>query len=285
MTAQIAEAESKARAIQLQQAEVEAKLAAAQNAYDAMKSTATDAPGAVAEVDLINGQRNVEAIQAQMRAVGGSVEAAQAAVRALRVMQSYLTISAPFAGIVTERNIHPGALVGPNAGSGQPPLFKLEQVARLRLVVAVPEAVAGSIVDGVKVSFTVPSFPGEEFNGVVRRIAHSLDEKTRSMAVELDVDNTDLRLAPGMYTETVWPVRKSRPSLLVPPSSVVVTTERSFVVRVIDGKAEWVNVKRGASVGDLVEVYGALKAGDTILRRGTDEARPGTTITPAVPKS
>jgi RND family efflux transporter MFP subunit len=154
----------------------------------------------------------------------------------------------------------------------------------LRLVVAVPEAVVGGVVEGGKVAFTVPAFPGEEFSGVVRRIAHSLEEKTRSMAVEMDVDNSDLRLAPGMYPEVTWPVHKARSSLLVPPSSVVTTTERTFVIRVKDGKAEWVNVKRGPSVGDLLEVYGALKAGDTILRRGTDEIRPGTPVTATAPK-
>ena len=284
MTAQIAEGESKVRALQLQQAESEARLAAAQSAYEAMRSTAAQAPGAVAEVDLVNAQKNADAVRAQGRAVGGSVEAAQASVRAIRAMEAYLRIPAPFAGVITERNVHPGTLVGPNAGAGQPPALKLEQVSRLRLVVAVPEPVVGGVVEGGKVAFTVPAFPGEEFSGVVRRIAHSVEEKTRSMAVEMDVDNSDLRLAPGMYPEVTWPVHKARPSLLVPPSSVVTTTERTFVIRVKDGKAEWVNVKRGPSVGDLQEVYGALKAGDTVLRRGTDEIRPGTPITAAAPK-
>ena len=104
------------------------------------------------------------------------------------------------------------------------------------------------------------------------------------MAVELDVENPDLRLAPGMYPELTWPIRKKNPSLLVPPTSIVTTTERTFVVRVKDGKAEWVNVKRGQSVGDLVEVYGALKAGDTVLRRGSDEVRPGTAVSIAATK-
>jgi len=284
IAAQITEAESKVRALQLQQSEFEAKLAAAQSAYEAMKSTATEAPGAVAELDLINAQKNADAVRAQMRAVGGSVEAAQASVRALRVMEGYLRMSAPFAGVITERNVHPGALVGPSAGAGQPPALRLEQVARLRLVIAVPEAVVGGILEGAKVSFAVPAYPGEDFSGTIRRVARSLEEKTRSMAVELDVDNADLRLAPGMYPEVIWPVRKSRPSLLVPPSSVVSTTERTFVVRVKDGKAEWVNVKRGQSVGDLIEVYGPLKAGDTVLRRGTDEVRPGTPVVAAAPK-
>ena len=285
MTAQIAEGESKVRALQLQQAEVEARLAAAQSAYEAMRSTAAEAPGAVAEVDLVNAQKNADAIRAQGRAVGGSVQAAQASARALRVMEAYLRISAPFAGVITERNVHPGALIGPNAGAGQLPALRLEQVSRLRLVVAVPEAVVGGIVESARVPFTVPAFPGDDFSGVLRRIAHSVEEKTRSMAVELDVDNSDLRLAPGMYPEVIWPVHKARPSLLVPPSSVVTTTERTFVVRVKDGKAEWVNVKRGPSVGELVEVYGALKAGDTILRRGTDEIKPGTAVTAIAPKS
>jgi RND family efflux transporter MFP subunit len=148
----------------------------------------------------------------------------------------------------------------------------------------VPEAVIGDVTDGTRIPFSVPAFPGEEFNGTLRRVAHALDERTRSMAVELDVENPDLRLAPGMYPEIMWPVRKKKPSLLVPPTSIVTTTERTFVVRVKDGKAEWVNVKRGQSVGDLVEVFGALKSGDTILRRGSDEIRPGTAVTVAAAK-
>jgi hypothetical protein len=81
-----------------------------------------------------------------------------------------------------------------------------------------------------------------------------------------------------MYPEVQWPVRRPQPSLLVPPTSIVTTTERTFVVRVNNGVAQWVNVSRGARVGDLVEVFGALKDGDTILRRGTDEVREGSKV-------
>ena len=127
-------------------------------------------------------------------------------------------------------------------------------------------------------SFTVPAYPGETFFGVLSLVAHELDEKTRSMAVELDVRNPDLRLGAGMYPEVQWPVRRPQPSLLVPPSSIVATTERTFVIRVSNGVAQWVNVGRGARVGDLVEVFGALKDGDTIVRRGTDEIREGAKV-------
>ncbi len=98
------------------------------------------------------------------------------------------------------------------------------------------------------------------------------------MAVELDVNNPGLRLAPGMYPEVVWPVRSPRPSLLVPPTSIVTTTEQTFVIRVKDGAVEWVRVARGPTFGNLVQVYGDLKQGDTIVRRGTDELRAGTRV-------
>ena len=124
----------------------------------------------------------------------------------------------------------------------------------------------------------VPAFPGETFHGVLSRIAHALDEKTRTMAAELDVKNPDLRLGAGMYPEVQWPVRRPQASLLVPPTSIVTTTERTFVIRVKNGVAEWVNVSRGARVGDLIEIFGALKEGDTIVRRATDELREGAKV-------
>ncbi len=277
MEAQLAEARSKGQAIGLQRAEAAAKLAAAESTYLRLKA-ASATPGAVAENDLIVSQKNVEAAQALVEAYERSSKAAQASVQALEDLKSYLTIKAPFSGIITERNVHPGALVGPGSGSASMPLLRLQQISRLRLVVAVPEALVGAIVKGARVPFTAPAFPGETFYGVVSRIAHALEEKTRTMPVELDVPNPGLRLGPGMYPEVQWPVRKARPSLLVPPTSIVTTTERTFVIRVKDGAAEWVTVTRGAPVGNLVEVFGALKEGDLIVRRGSDELREGTKV-------
>lgn len=281
MLAHIAEAQSKAQALGLQRSEAEAKLAAAQSTYERLKA-ASATPGVVAENDVIVAQKAAEAAQALVRSYEDSIKAAQAQVQAVKDLEEYLTLKAPFDGIITERSVHPGALVGP--GSGATPLLRLHQVSRLRLVVAVPEALVGAMVKGARVPFTVPAYPGETFYGVLNLVAHDLDEKTRTMPVELDVRNADLRLSAGMYPEVQWPVRRPQPSLLVPPTTIVTTTERMFVIRVKDGAAEWVNVSRGARVGDLIEVFGPLKDGDTIVRRGTDEIREGTKVNVQPPK-
>ena len=274
MQAQIAEAESKVQAIELQRVEAEAKLASAQSTYQSLKGAA-ETPGVVAGNDVIVAEKAVEAARANVNSYQGTLKAAQASVRSFKDLEQYLTISAPFSGVIVERDVHPGALVGPNSTI---PLLRLRQTSRLRLVVAVPEAIVAGIMDGAQVPFTVPAFPMETFRGVVARIAHSLDDKTRTMAVELDVSNPNLRLAPGMYPEVRWPVHNSRASLLVPPTSIVTTTEKTFVVRIKNGIVEWVPVMRGAAVGNLVEVFGSLKPGETIAKRGTDELRAGARV-------
>jgi hypothetical protein len=105
------------------------------------------------------------------------------------------------------------------------------------------------------------------------------------MAVELDFPNRAGALPPGMYPSVKWPVRGQAAVLWVPRTSVVTTTERTFVIRDHAGRAEWVDVKKGAAEGDLVSVIGNLKAGDMVVRRATDEIREGNPIqTPAKSK-
>jgi membrane fusion protein, multidrug efflux system len=275
LAARIAEAEAKVKALEYQQAEAEARIVAAQSTYDRMKA-ASATPGVIAGNELIQAEKQVDVERARIRAAESSVEAARAAVKSEQDIQAYLRITAPITGVITERNVHPGALVG--MGGGAAPMFQLESETRLRLVVAVPEIDLGGIIRGARVSFTVPAYPAEMFTGVISRLAHSVDPKTRSMSAELDVTNKSGRLAPGMYPSVNWPVRTDKPSLLVPPSAIASNSERTFLIRVQNGIAEWVNVKKGAPVGDLVEVYGPLEAGDVVLRRGSEEIRPGSRL-------
>jgi membrane fusion protein (multidrug efflux system) len=273
MKAHILEAESKAQAVEAQRAEAQAKLTAEEGTLGRLWQAAAT-PGVVAGNDILLAEKAVEAARARVQSLENSARAAREALEALRELERYLVVTAPFDGVITERHVHPGALVGPSTEA----LFELEQVARLRLVVPVPEADLGTVTKGTRVTFTVSSYPGETFAGCVARVARSLDPKTRTMPVEVDIVNTGDRLAPGMYPEVNWPVRRARPSLLVPPSAVVTTTERTFVIRVKDGQAEWVNVARGAAAGGLVEVVGSIRAGDLLVRRASDEIRDGTRV-------
>lgn len=272
MQAQIAEAESKVQAAEADRLQAAAELAAAQSTYQ-RTAEAAKTPGAVAGNDLILAQKQVDAAQALVNSREKASAAAQSAVNALQAMLAYLKITAPFDGVVTDRLVHPGALVGP--GGPDPALLVIQQVSHLRVVVPVPEEDVGGIIPGAKVEFSVPAFPRRTFSGTIARIAHALDQKTRTMSVELDVMNRDGALAPGMYPSVKWPVRSPQPELFVPRTSVVTTTERTFVIRDQAGRAEWVDVKKGAAEGDLVEVFGNLKPGDQLVRRATDEIRDG----------
>jgi membrane fusion protein, multidrug efflux system len=146
------------------------------------------------------------------------------------------------------------------------------------LIVPVPEAYTAVVNAGTEIPFSVAAYPGQTFSGTVARNAQAVDVTTRTMAIELDVTNKDGRLAPGTFCQVRWPVRRAGPSLFVPSGSVASTTDRTFVVRIRNGKTEWVDVKTGLTSGPLVEVFGDLQAGDEIASRGTDEMRPGTEV-------
>lgn len=274
MKARIAEAESKVQAAESDRAQARAQLAGVESTHERLKKAA-ETPGAIAGNELIQSEKLVEAAQALVHSRQQAGRAAEAFLRAQKDLEAYLKITAPFDGVVTERLVHPGALVGPGADSV---LLIIQQVSRLRLIVAVPEENIGGIVAGAKVPFRVPAFPERAFSGTVARVSHTVDPKTRTMAVELDIANRDGSLSPGMYPTLKWPVRRSHPALYVPKTSVVTTTERTFVIRNRNGNAEWVDVKKGAAADDLIEVMGGLQPGDMVVRRATDELREGAPI-------
>ena len=279
LAAQRSEAQAKLQTAEAQQVEAEAKLAADESTYRRLNAAAST-PGVVAGNDLEVARQAAEAARARVRAAQDSANAAKQALRSIAEVEDYLQVKAPFEGVITERNVHPGALVGPSGGPGvAAPMVRIETPSRLRLVIPVPEAYVAGIPEGTNVEFTVATYPGQTFSAPVARIAQSVDVKTRTMPVELDVSNPAGRLAAGMFSEVLWPVGRPRPTLFVPTSAVARTTERVFVIRIRDGKAEWVDVKTGATSVNLIEVFGNLKEGDQVALRGTDELRPGTPVT------
>jgi len=273
MEAQVAEAEAKVKAAESAASEARAKLVAAESTYKRLKE-ASATEGAISGNELVIGGQAAEALRDTVLASESAIAAAKASLAAIQKMQQYLNISAPFPGVITERLAHPGALAGPSAG----PLLRLEQVSRLRLVVAVPEANFAGIQPGTKVPFQVSAYPTRTFAGNVARIARTIDQKTRTMSVELDVQNTSGLLAPGMYPQVDWPIQSPGRALLVPATSVVRTTERVFVIRVKNGRAEWVNIRQGAREGGFVQIFGDVAPGDVIVRNASDEIRDGSPL-------
>jgi RND family efflux transporter MFP subunit len=246
-----------------QRAEAESKLSAERSTFERTRAAA-ETPGAVAKHDI--------------EVAEGAVKADEARVQSLKTLESYLSVRAPFDGVITERNVHPGALVGPSAGANAAPMMRMESVGHLRLTVAVPETDVGAISEGAKAEFVVRTWPGQRFGGVIKRVAHAIDPRTRTMPVELDVENGNNKLAPGMFADVFWPIRRETPSLFVPPGAIVQTTERTYVDRVREGTIEQVVVQRGTALKDRVEVFGSLQAGDTVLRRGSEELKDGAKV-------
>ena len=277
LRAQRSEAEARIQSARSQRIEAEARLASDQATLQRLKAAAAT-PGVVAGNDVDIAQRTVEAAEARVEQWKQNEQAARDAAMVVSELESYLRITAPFDGVVTERNVHVGTLVGP----ATPSIVRVQQVSRLRLTVPVPETAIAGVAQGEMVSFTVPAYPGETFTGRVARPGRAVDPKTRTMPVELDIPNPAGRLAPGMFAQVAWAQRRGRPSLFVPATAIATTTERTFVVRVRDNQAEWVDVKRGASMEQLVEVFGALNEGELVAVRGTDEIRQGTRVTPKV---
>jgi len=280
LTAQRAQANAAYRSTESQLAAGEAKLTADQATYLHM-SAAAKVPGVVAANDLEIAQQVARSGEANVAALEKAVQAAQENLRAVAQLESYLNITAPFDGQVTTRYVHPGALVGPQGGTGaMMPIVQIQTLTRHRLVVPVPEYDAASIPEATKVSFTVPSYPGRVFTAPIARISRAVDIKTRTMPVELDVRDPGAELNPGTFCEVSWPVRRAYPTLFVPASAVASDLERTFVVRIRDNKAEWVDVKTGARSGTLAEVFGDLNEGDQVAVRGSDQLRPGTEVSP-----
>ena len=275
LVAQRAQAESALRGAQSQLTSVQAKLNADKGTYLHLASAA-QTPGVVAENDVMVASQTATADQGQVQSAENNVAAAREVLRSVSQLESYLNIYAPFDGVVTTRNLHPGALVGPASGpSGTMPIVQIADATHLRLVVPVPEAYVGEMQAGQQVAFTVPANPGQTFHAPIARISHDVSPNTRTMPVELDVHNSDNSLASGSFSSVQWPVRRAVPTMFVPVSAVTNDQQRTFIERVRNGKVEWVDVVTGLSVNGNVEVFGDLKPGDEVIRNATDAIRPG----------
>jgi RND family efflux transporter MFP subunit len=278
LNSQRSQAEAAVRAAQSQLATAQAKLASDNGTYLHMVA-ASKTPGVLAENDVAVANQTVSADKGLVDAAEQDVAAARDALRSISQTESYLTITAPFEGIVTTRNLHPGALIGPASGNGgAQPILQIVDDKRLRLVVPIPEAQVGNMKIGQLVSFTVPAYPGQSFKAPVQRISREVDEKSRTMPVELDVQNRDGRLSPGSFTTVSWPLERGYPTMFVPSSAVTNDQQHTFVIRVRNSKAEWVTVQTGQTVDGDIEVFGDLASGDQVVKTASDAIHSGDSV-------
>lgn len=232
--------------------------------------------GAVSANELETAYARMMSDSAQAEAFAQNLEAARAQMASQQQLVAYLSVKAPFDGTITERNISPGDLVGSDSNK---PLFVLEDRSRLRLTVAIPENLANALAEKSVVTFSVQADPSKTYEAHFARSSNSVEEKNRSMYAEFDFDNADDNLKAGMYAEVRLPITRNKPTLFVPRTSIIHSTEGVFLVRVNNETAEWVAIQKGNSLDSLVEVFGPLKAGEQIVKSASEELRNGQAIT------
>ena len=261
LISQLAAAESKYKS---QQAIYESSNATYQRILDASKT-----PGTISknDVDIAVAKRNSD--QAQM-------EAALADYKARNTITDYLTIHAPFDGVISARNVNLGAYIGPAGKGSVLPIFTLQQQRYLRLVIEIPEAYKSFIKLNNVVNFTVKSYPDQVFSGKIIRRAGVMDKALRSEHIELDVHNDDLKLSPGMVAEAVIGIESEPGTFIVPRGAVVNSPEGVFMIEDVKGIARRVRVRVGRLTDGQAEVFGDnLVAGATFVTRGSEEIKNG----------
>ncbi len=238
--------------------------------YDRLLET-SKTPGTISPNDL-------EQAVARKNSDFAQLEAAESAHKEIMETQNYLQIRAPFAGVITARNINPGAYVGPAGKGSELPLFNLQEQKRLRLVLSVPEAYTSYLNQKNEVSFTVRSMRGHSFSATIKRLSGSIDSRLRSQRVEMDVSNNDKKLLPGMVAEVNLLLPANDSAFIVPKSAVVNSTESVFVIRVVNNQPQRVEVKTGRDANGFVEIFGNLQVGDLLLRAASEEIKNGTVL-------
>lgn len=219
-----------------------------------------------------------DARAADVAAAGANIAAAQATVTANRAnvarleqMQSFERVVAPFDGVITARNVERGDLVSTGSAPGVKPLFSIAQSSILRIQVDVPQSEAVNIADGQRAVITVKERLGREFTGKVVRNADSLDRAARTMLTEVQVDNQDGSLLPGMYAQVQFTLRGQHTALIIPTSSLVIDHSGMHVAVVKDDNTiHFAPVVIGRDMGTQVEVLSGIQSADALVSNPND---------------
>lgn len=259
------EVEEHLSAAKLKYSEAKSVFLASKDKYERLLQTSAT-PGTVSAYDL-------NTAKAKMMADSATVQGEWANFKAQEDLYNYLTVTAPFDGVITERNIHPGALVGPGTQSTTQPMLVLQQQSKLRLSVSVPEEYSMQIHDGSTVHYHLNAVPGQDFTATISRRSGNLNDKFRSENIEIDVDNSSGKFISGMYAEVTIPAAGTATAFVVPNTAIVTTTERKYIVAVKGRKTKWIDITQGNQSSDSTEVFGTIDVGDRIITNASYEIK------------
>jgi RND family efflux transporter MFP subunit len=200
-----------------------------------------------------------------LSAVKAAAQSSAANVRRLEQLQSFEKIYAPFDGIITARNTDIGALIDAGANTQPRELFHIAAIRKLRLYVAVPEVYSRAARSGAPATLTLDEFPGQSFHGTLVRNANSIDMASRTLLVEVDVDNPTGQLLPGAYVFVHLKLPDQTRSVTIPSNTLIFRKEGLQVGLVRDGKAELVPVKISRDYGNSVEIVSGLQPRDAVI--------------------
>ncbi|SNT36310.1 RND family efflux transporter, MFP subunit [Granulicella rosea] len=225
--------------------------------------------------DAVSKQESDQA-NSDLTARTSAVASAQANVRRLQQMQGFEKIVAPFDGTITARNVDVGALIqGGDSGTAKSELFHMASTDKLRLFVPVPEVYAASVKNGEQIEVTSDASPDLKIAGTVVRTSDSIDIASRTLNVEVDVNNADHKLLTGQYAFIHLPIPPSSSSLTVPAGDVLFRGEGLRIGVVRDGHVELVPVKIGHDYGATVEIVSGLSPQDLIIQNPSDSLAQG----------
>lgn len=215
----------------------------------------------------------VKAAQSQVAVAQAKVVAQKADVRRLEAEQGFQKVVAPFAGIITVRKVDPGALITQGSQSTNLELFQLAKIEKLRIYVGVPQRIARYLAAGQTAEVDVPEFPERKFVGRVTNVSGALDPNTRTRQTEIQMDNPDGALLPGMYAEVRFTTLRETPWIRIPGTTIITRTDGLYVAQVKGGKVHFQQITVGRDFGDEIEVRVGLKDGDEVIVSPADDLR------------
>jgi RND family efflux transporter MFP subunit len=206
------------------------------------------------------------------------VDSAQANLRRLQDLQAFEKLYAPFEGVITARNTDIGALIQAGDNTTPKELFHLSDISKLRVYIAVPEIYADRLRTGEKVGLTLDSYPGETFDGTLVRNSDSIDPQSRTLNVEVDVDNASGRLLPGAYAFVHLNVPSHSGAVTIPANTLLFRAEGLRVGVAHDGHVKLTPITIGHDYGGTVEVLSGLTPQDAVVLDPSDSLTDGAAV-------